>query len=44
MLVRDGTAAYSHEEHDMTVRNIDRFFVEVSTIEELRDIWPGQNA
>ena len=27
-VVRDGTAAYSHEEHDMTVRNIDRFFGE----------------
>ncbi|HET9716155.1 MAG TPA: isochorismatase family cysteine hydrolase [Pseudolabrys sp.] len=43
VLVRDGTAAYSHEEHEMTVRNIDRFFGEVSTIEELREIWSGRN-
>ena len=43
VLVRDGTAAYSNEEHEMTVRNIDRFFGEVSTIEELRGIWSGRN-
>jgi len=44
VLVRDGTAAYSNEEHEMTVRNIDRFFGEVSTIDELRGIWSGRNA
>jgi ureidoacrylate peracid hydrolase len=44
VLVRDGTAAYSNEEHEMTVRNIDRFFGEVSTIDELRGIWNGHNA
>ena len=44
VLVRDGTAVYSHKEHDMTVCNTDRFFGEVSTIEELRDIWSGRNA
>ena len=44
VLVRDGTAAYSREEHEMTVRNIDRFFGEVSTIGELRGIWSGRNA
>ena len=44
VLVRDGTAAYSNEEHEMTVRNIDRFFGEISTIEELRGIWSGRNA
>ena len=42
VLVRDGTAAYSNEEHEMTVRNIDRFFGEVSTIEELHGIWSGR--
>lgn len=41
VLVRDGTAVYSHKEHDMTVCNTDRFFGEVSTIEELRGIWSG---
>ncbi|MFZ3247644.1 MAG: hypothetical protein WB037_22285 [Pseudolabrys sp.] len=44
VLVRDGTAVYSHKEHDMTVCNTDRFFGEVSTIEELRGIWSGRNA
>jgi ureidoacrylate peracid hydrolase len=44
VLVRDGTAAYSNEEHEMTVRNIDRFFGEVSTIDELRGIWSRRNA
>ncbi len=39
VLVRDGTASYSHEEHEMTLRNIDRFYGEVSTIEELCGIW-----
>ena len=33
-----------YEEHEMTVRNIDRFFGEISTIEELRGIWSGRNA
>jgi ureidoacrylate peracid hydrolase len=43
VLVRDGTAAYSSEEHETTVRNIDRFFGEVSTIDELRGIWSRRN-
>lgn len=43
VLVADGTAAYSREEHDMTLRNIDRFFGEVVTIDGLRAIWDGRN-
>lgn len=44
VLVRDGTAAYSNEEHETTVRNVDRFFGEISTIEELRGIWLRRNS
>ncbi len=43
VLVRDGTAAYSREEHETTLRNIDRFFGEISTIDELSGIWSGRN-
>jgi ureidoacrylate peracid hydrolase len=39
VVVDDGTAAYAREDHDMTLRNIDRFFGEVTTIAELADIW-----
>jgi len=39
ILVGDGSAAYSAEEHEMTLRNIDRFFGEVTTIQNLSDIW-----
>ncbi|HEV7918390.1 MAG TPA: isochorismatase family cysteine hydrolase [Solirubrobacterales bacterium] len=39
VVVDDGTAAYAREDHDMTLKNIDRFFGEVTTIAELADIW-----
>ncbi len=42
-LVKDGTAAYSRAEHEMTLANIDRFFGEVTSIAELQSLWPPRN-
>lgn len=42
VLISDGSASYSPEEHEMTLRNIDRFFGEVTTIQRLSDIWVRQ--
>lgn len=39
VLLDDGTAAYSQADHEATLRNIDRFFGEVSTTEALRGVW-----
>jgi len=39
VLVGDGTAAYSPDEHDKTLKDIDRFFGEVTTIAALTAIW-----
>jgi ureidoacrylate peracid hydrolase len=39
VLVEDGCAAYSQADHDAAVRNVDRFFGEVSTMAVLRQIW-----
>ena len=44
VLAGDGTAAYSQEVHETTLKRIDRFFGEVTTIRELRAIWPIRNA
>jgi len=35
----DGTATYSADDHNATLRNIDRFFGEVTTIADLMAIW-----
>lgn len=43
VIVDDGTAAYLREDHEMTLKNIDRFFGQVTSIAELRTIWAGQN-
>jgi ureidoacrylate peracid hydrolase len=42
-VVKDGTAAYSQADHDMTLLNIDRFFGEVTSIAELQALWPPRN-
>jgi ureidoacrylate peracid hydrolase len=42
-VVKDGTAAYSQADHDMTLLNIDRFFGEITSIGELQAIWPPRN-
>jgi ureidoacrylate peracid hydrolase len=39
VLVADGTAAYSREEHDKTLKDVDRFFGEITTIAELKSLW-----
>jgi ureidoacrylate peracid hydrolase len=39
ILVADGTAAYTREEHDKTLKDIDRFFGEITTIAELKSLW-----
>jgi ureidoacrylate peracid hydrolase len=43
VVARDGTAAYVQADHDMTLKNIDRFFGEISSIDELTALWPPRN-
>jgi ureidoacrylate peracid hydrolase len=43
VVASDGTAAYVQADHDMTLKNIDRFFGEVSSIDELTALWPARN-
>jgi ureidoacrylate peracid hydrolase len=43
VVVSDGTAAYLPGDHDMTLKNIDRFFGETASIEELTTLWPPRN-
>jgi nicotinamidase-related amidase len=40
---RDGAAAYVQADHDATMSNIERFFGQVSTIDEISTIWRGRN-
>jgi ureidoacrylate peracid hydrolase len=39
VLVDDGTAAYSQDDHEATLKNVDRFFGEVTTIAALSALW-----
>ena len=43
VLVADATAAYTQEEHDKSLKDIDRFFGEVTTIADLKSIWAKGN-
>jgi ureidoacrylate peracid hydrolase len=43
VMVDDGTATFSPEDHAATLRNFDRYFGEVSTIAEISAIWRGHN-
>jgi len=43
VLVADGTAAYSQQEHETALKVLDRFFGEVTTIDGLRGLWPRRN-
>src|SRR5207237_8060118 len=43
VVASDGTAAYVDADHDMTLTNIDRFFGETTSIEELAALWPPRN-
>ena len=44
VLPRDAAAAYSTADHEQTLANIERFFGELSSIEELTTIWQGSNS
>jgi ureidoacrylate peracid hydrolase len=39
VFVADGTATYSIDDHNATLRNIDRFFGEVTTIADIVSVW-----
>jgi ureidoacrylate peracid hydrolase len=39
VFVADGTATYSLEDHNATLRNINRFFGEVTTIADIVSVW-----
>src|SRR5262249_18050967 len=43
VVVSDGTAAYVPADHDMTLKNIDRFFGEIASMAELTALWPARN-
>lgn len=43
VVVRDGSAAYSQQEHDTALELVDRFFGDVVSIDDIRQLWPAQN-
>lgn len=43
VVASDGTAAYQQDDHDMTLRNVDRFFGETASMEDLMVHWPPRN-
>lgn len=43
VIVNNGTAAYVQADHDMTLKNIDRFFGEIASSEDLTALWPASN-
>jgi ureidoacrylate peracid hydrolase len=43
VVASDGAAAYVQADHDMTLKNIDRFFGEIASIDELTALWPARN-
>jgi ureidoacrylate peracid hydrolase len=44
VLPRDGAAAYSVQDHEQTLSNIDRFFGELTSIDEICAIWRSSNS
>lgn len=44
VFVADGTAAYDQQDHEATLRNIDRFFGQVVRIADVQSIWAGSRA
>lgn len=36
----DATGTYIHADHEASLKNIDRFFGQVTTIDELENVWP----
>jgi ureidoacrylate peracid hydrolase len=43
VVVKDGSAAYSQEEHETALKLVDRFFGEVTSIDDIRPLWPPRN-
>ncbi len=43
VVVADGSAAYSQQEHENALKLIDRFFGEVTTIDQICQLWPLRN-
>jgi ureidoacrylate peracid hydrolase len=43
VVIADGSAAYSQQEHENALKLIDRFFGEVTTIDQIRQLWPLRN-
>ena len=44
VVVADGSAAYSQQEHETALELIDRFFGEITTIDHRRQLWPLRNS
>ena len=44
VVVADGSAAYSQQEHETALKLIDRFFGEITAIDHLRRLWPLRNS
>lgn len=43
VVVGDGSAAYSQQEHETALKLVDRFFGEVTSIDDIRPLWPPRN-
>jgi len=43
VLVGDGSAAYSQQEHETALKLVDRFFGEVVSMDDIRPLWPHRN-
>jgi ureidoacrylate peracid hydrolase len=43
VMVGDGTAAYTSEEHQIALKTFDRYFGEVASIDELAGLWTRRN-
>jgi len=43
VVVSDGSAAYSQQEHETALKLVDRFFGEVVSIDDIRLLWPLRN-
>jgi ureidoacrylate peracid hydrolase len=43
VVVGDGSAAYSQQEHETALKLVDRFFGEVTSIDDIRPLWSPRN-
>ena len=43
VVVGDGSAAYSQQEHETALKLVDRFFGEVVSMDDIRPLWPLRN-